>query len=183
MEFYFSLDRLYVHVYYDLHNNVFLNNHQDFLALISIQWKSFLTFLITNPKIPHIHFVWAMLLDCTVVNTIHNCVVYEYILIACWWPNYSNVFCEMMTSLPITKQPPVLASAAETATSFKMMQFTCTGPFRCSHTYFEGILHKKKYPVVGFRACGSVRYNTSVLLHKLTSKAWDRTTAFGWVAV
>ena len=58
------------------------------------------------------------------------------------------------------KQPPVSASAAEAATNFKMLQFTCTGKFRRSYAHFEGILTKKKYPAAKLHACVSVIYNT-----------------------
>ena len=92
-------------------------------------------------------------------------------LMGCGWSIYSNVFCKMMTSLPVTKQPPVSDSAAEAATKSKMLQFTCTGPFRRSHAHFEGIIPKKKYPVAKLRACGSVRYDTSVSAHKIMSEA------------
>ena len=71
-----------------------------------------------------------------VVLYVHICVT------VCGWPNSSNMFRKMMTSLTVTKQPPVSDSAAEAATKFKMLQFTCTGPFRRSREIFEGIFPK-----------------------------------------
>ena len=56
----------------------------------------------------------------------------------------SNLFCRMMKSLPVTKYLPVYASPVEAAKTFKMLQLTCIGSFRSSHTHFEGMLPKKQ---------------------------------------
>ena len=49
--------------------------------------------------------------------------VHTYVM-GCGWTIYSNVFCMMMKYFPVTKNPPVSASAAEAATNFKILQFT-----------------------------------------------------------
>ena len=59
------------------------------------------------------------------------------------WTISSNVFCRIMTYLPFTKNPTVSDSAAEAATNFKMLQFTCIGSFSQSRAHSEGMLHKK----------------------------------------
>ena len=55
----------------------------------------------------------------------------------------SNMFCRMMKYLPATKHPLVSSFEAEAATVFKILQFTCIGPFRRSYIHFEGIPPKK----------------------------------------
>ena len=62
----------------------------------------------------------------------------------CGWTIYSNVFRRIMKFLPITKHPPVSASAREAA--FKNFQFTCIGPFKRSFFHFEGMIPKKNTP-------------------------------------
>ena len=64
-----------------------------------------------------------------------------------------------MTSLPVTKNPLVYASAAEVATKFKMLQLTCIGPLRRSRAHFEGMIPKKIYPAAQLLDCGSFRYD------------------------
>ena len=77
----------------------------------------------------------------------------------------------MMTSLPVTKYTLVYASPAEAETNFKMLQFTCIGPFRRSHTHFEGVLPKREKPAARLCTYDSVRYDASVLAHKIMSEA------------
>ena len=98
-------------------------------------------------------------------------MLYCQCILGCGWSNYSNVFRKIMTSLPVTKKPPISASVAEVATNFKMLQFTCTGTFRQHRTHFEGIITEKKYPAAKLRACASVRYNALVLSHKIMYEA------------
>ena len=77
----------------------------------------------------------------------------------------------MMTALPVTKYCLISDSAAEAATHFKMLQFTCIGPYRRSRAHFEGVTPKKKYPAAQLRSYGSVRYEALVLEHKIMSEA------------
>ena len=72
-----------------------------------------------------------------VVLSVRTCVI------DCGWPISYNLFFIMMTYLPVTKHPPVSDSAAEAATAFKMLPFTCIGPFRRSRAHFEDILLNK----------------------------------------
>ena len=99
-----------------------------------------------------------------VAFSVNTCVM------VCGCTNYYNVFRKMMTSLPIRKQLPVSASATEVVTNFKILQFTCAGPFRRPLADFEGILPEKKYPTARLRACGPVRYNASLLAGKIMSE-------------
>ena len=89
----------------------------------------------------------------------------------CGWTIYSYVFRKMMTSLSDKKYCPVYDSAAEAATTFKMLQFTCIGPFRRSRAHFEGVLSEIFFVAAQLRSCGSVRYETLVLEHKIMSEA------------
>ena len=89
----------------------------------------------------------------------------------CGWPISSNVFLRMMTSPPVTKQPPVSASAVEAARNFKMLQFTCTGPFRRSREHFEGMIPKNKCHGTRLHVCGSVRYGALMLVRKIMCEA------------
>ena len=61
----------------------------------------------------------------------------------CGWTIYSNDVCRMMTSLSVTKYPPVSSSRAEAAINVKMLQFACIGTFRRYHIHLEGMLPKK----------------------------------------
>ena len=92
-------------------------------------------------------------------------------LTGCGWSNSSNVFCKNMTSLPVTKKPPVSYSDAEAATSFKMLQFKCTGGFSRYRGNVEGILPNKKYATSILCDCGLVRYDASVSVRKIMSAA------------
>ena len=87
-------------------------------------------------------------------------------VMGCGWPISYNVFHRIMTSLPVTKHIPVSDSEAEAATNFKILQFTCIGPFKLSRVYFEGILPKKTFPVAQLGASVSVRYCALVLARK-----------------
>ena len=68
----------------------------------------------------------------------------------------------MIRSLPVMKNHPVSASAAEATTNFKMLKFTCVGPFRRSCAHIEDTTPKKKYPAELQCASGSVRYDSLV---------------------
>ena len=74
-----------------------------------------------------------------IVLSVNTCVI------ECRWNISSNVFHKMMTYIPVTKQPPVSTSDAKATTNFKLLQFTCTGPFRRSCAYFEGIIPENVY--------------------------------------
>ena len=112
-----------------------------------------------------------------VTFSVHICVM------GCGWTNYYNVFREIMTSLPVTKQPPVSASSVEAATNFKNLQFTYTWPFTESCISFDWAIPNNKYPAAWLRTFVSARYDTSVLARKIMSGAWNQTTASGWVAM
>ena len=98
-----------------------------------------------------------------IVLSVHTCVM------GCGWTVSYNVFCSIMTSLPVSKHPPVSASAAEAATNFKILQFTPMGSLKRSRVHFEGIIPKKKYPAEQLRASASVRYYASVSARKIMS--------------
>ena len=87
---------------------------------------------------------------------------------SCGCPISSYVFSKMMTSPPVTKHPPVSASAVEAAINVKILQFACIGPFRRSRANFKGILHKNS--AVRLRASVSVKYYASVLARKIMSE-------------
>ena len=122
-----------------LRNIVFINSFPVFHATI----KLFKVFLSRIQKYcifvacDHCCFIVLFAISEALLLSIHT-----FVLI-CRWPISSNVFCRMMTSLPVTKHPPVSASVAEEATSFKMMKFTYIGPLRRYRAHFEGMLPKK----------------------------------------
>ena len=96
--------------------------------------------------------------------------VHTYVM-GCGWTIYSNVFCMMMKYFPVTKNPPVSASAAEAAANFKILQFTFIGPFMRSRAHFEGKIPEGKYPSAELSDSGSVIYDTSVSGCKIMSEA------------
>ena len=100
-----------------------------------------------------------------VLFSVHTCVM------GCGWTIYSNVFRTILTSIPVKKHPPVSASAAEAATNFKMLQFTCIGTFRRSCAHLEGMFPNKKYPSAQLYLSGSVRYDALVSARKIVSEA------------
>ena len=79
-------------------------------------------------------------------------------IMGCGWTISSNAFRRIMTSLPVTKNPPVSASASEAATNFKILLFTCGAIQTLNLT---GRLH----------ASGLVRYDASVSACKIMSEA------------
>ena len=73
-----------------------------------------------------------------ILLSMHTCVM------VCGCSISSYVFCRVMTSLPVTKNPPFSASASEATTNFKILKFTCMGPFKRFRVHFEGMLTKKE---------------------------------------
>ena len=72
-----------------------------------------------------------------VVLSVNNCII------GCGRPIYSNVFWIIMTYLTVTKYPPISDSSSEVEIDFKMLQFTCIGPFRRPRAHFEVMIPKK----------------------------------------
>ena len=143
MAFYISVDILNI-PYYDVFRIIFCKIVCTiFLSYFPCNEIFLKCFWVTNPKIAHIHCVWLLLLDCIILNSIGCLIVHANFCNVTWVDHSSNVFRRMTTSLLVTKNPPVSASASEATTNFKILQFTCIGPLSHPCAHFEGIIPRE----------------------------------------
>ena len=110
--------------------------------------------MVTNPKILHIHCAWFLLLVFIVGNSSGCSIVCAYLCNGMWVEIYSNVFLKRITSIPVTKHPPVSASDAEAATFFKCCNLHVLGhlgaPVNILEVYYlrENTLNRNRVLVV-----------------------------------
>ena len=149
-----------------------------------MQWESFKRFFVHDYRILHIHCMWDLLLDFIIVNA--QRLSYCLGIIVQWsvgGPFLLIFFLKLWHLFLLRNISQFLLLVQWRKYIFKILRFTCTGPFRRYRAHFEGIITKKKYPEVWLCACGSVRYDESLSVHKIISYAWNLTTAFLYVAI
>ena len=99
----------------------------------------------------------------------------------CRCPSSVRMSCMIFASCAFRNRAPNSASAADAATSFRMVHVMWMAPFRRIGSPLRGRLPRKKYPPARLHTLGAERYEASECTFRIMSEAQYRMIASGCV--